>query len=295
MNSNGFEVTGTPARHPSEFVPGEHVASALSEQMANTLAGPTATPSLLFKLYGQALPQDETPGVGSSGRRGARSHVDAMAESVGLAVTRRDVESESEDDERFRHALPGIERFATTLPQPPAGMFPAQHQTDIKPVSRASQSNGRKREGYGPPAEASPESRVVPGSYSPLHVESSSEHSSQQRQGQTRVRAVEGSEGRTRAQRDWEFDAEAVALTATETGATSPAFFEQHTATFATPTLPPLLPHQTGEMPDLPVAVTVTRQGARSEALADGEDLDALAEKIKLILDEQARRHGIDV
>jgi hypothetical protein len=30
-------------------------------------------------------------------------------------------------------------------------------------------------------------------------------------------------------------------------------------------------------------------------ALADGADLDALAANIKRILDEEARRHGIDV
>lgn len=59
--------------------------------------------------------------------------------------------------------------------------------------------------------------------------------------------------------------------------------------------LPPLLPAPQVGMPVLPMALETAREGARAEALAAEEDLDALAAKIKLILDEQARRHGIDV
>jgi len=44
----------------------------------------------------------------------------------------------------------------------------------------------------------------------------------------------------------------------------------------------------------LPLASESARQGALEEA-RPSEDLDALAAKIKFILDEQARRHGIDV
>lgn len=68
------------------------------------------------------------------------------------------------------------------------------------------------------------------------------------------------------------------------------------------PELPPLLPAQTTTEAVLPVAVETARQGARVEAQRTAQpdeptagDLDLLAEKIKLILDEQARRHGIDV
>jgi hypothetical protein len=68
------------------------------------------------------------------------------------------------------------------------------------------------------------------------------------------------------------------------------------------PELPPLLPAQATTEAVLPVAVAATRQGARAEAQGAARleesttgDLDLLAEKIKLILDEQARRHGIDV
>lgn len=59
--------------------------------------------------------------------------------------------------------------------------------------------------------------------------------------------------------------------------------------------LPPLLPPPLVGMPVLPVALATAREGARDESRESAEDLDALAAKIKLILDEQARRHGIDV
>lgn len=59
--------------------------------------------------------------------------------------------------------------------------------------------------------------------------------------------------------------------------------------------LPPLIPGDILGGPVLPLAAQTVRQGARVEATAGVEDLDALAAKIKLILDEQARRHGIDV
>lgn len=58
--------------------------------------------------------------------------------------------------------------------------------------------------------------------------------------------------------------------------------------------LPPLAPLQTATTRVLPLASETARRGALNEAAAP-EDLDALAAKIKLILDEQARRHGIDV
>jgi hypothetical protein len=58
---------------------------------------------------------------------------------------------------------------------------------------------------------------------------------------------------------------------------------------------PPLLPPPLVGMPVLPMALATAREGARAEALEAEEDLDALAAKIKFILDEQARRHGIDV
>lgn len=60
------------------------------------------------------------------------------------------------------------------------------------------------------------------------------------------------------------------------------------------PQLPPLIPPQMVGMPVLPVAAATARRGARAEETAD-EDLDVLADRIKRILDEEARRHGIDV
>jgi hypothetical protein len=60
------------------------------------------------------------------------------------------------------------------------------------------------------------------------------------------------------------------------------------------PQLPPLIPPQMVGMPVLPIAAATARHGARDEETAD-EDLDVLADRIKRILDEEARRHGIDV
>lgn len=59
--------------------------------------------------------------------------------------------------------------------------------------------------------------------------------------------------------------------------------------------LPPLIPPQVVGVPVPPVATAIARQGSRTEAASDEEDLSALADRIKRILDEQARRHGIDV
>ncbi|MGI8426038.1 MAG: hypothetical protein ACR2M4_05465 [Actinomycetota bacterium] len=62
-----------------------------------------------------------------------------------------------------------------------------------------------------------------------------------------------------------------------------------------TPSLPDLLPPQRAGAQPLPVAAGTARRGAREEAAMNMDDLDTLAGKIKHILDEQARRHGIDV
>ncbi|MEO8953719.1 MAG: hypothetical protein ABI396_09380 [Ktedonobacteraceae bacterium] len=58
--------------------------------------------------------------------------------------------------------------------------------------------------------------------------------------------------------------------------------------------LPPLVPPQSIDMPPLPIAMATARVGARAEMVIE-EDLDMLAAKIKHILDDEARRHGIDV
>lgn len=62
-----------------------------------------------------------------------------------------------------------------------------------------------------------------------------------------------------------------------------------------TPSLPDLLPPQRVGAQPLPVAAGTARRGAREEAAMNMDDLDTLAGKVKQILDEQARRHGIDV
>jgi hypothetical protein len=45
----------------------------------------------------------------------------------------------------------------------------------------------------------------------------------------------------------------------------------------------------------MPVASAMAVRGGLLELMADETDLDVLAAKIKRILDEDARRHGIDV
>jgi hypothetical protein len=63
-----------------------------------------------------------------------------------------------------------------------------------------------------------------------------------------------------------------------------------------TPSLAPLTSPPTSGEAVLPIAAVTTRQGGRAgEALARGDDLSVLAVQIKRILDEDARRHGIDV
>ncbi len=58
--------------------------------------------------------------------------------------------------------------------------------------------------------------------------------------------------------------------------------------------LPPLVTSQRIDIPPLPVAAATVRLGARAEMIIE-DDLDLLAAKIKRILDDEARRHGIDV
>lgn len=61
------------------------------------------------------------------------------------------------------------------------------------------------------------------------------------------------------------------------------------------PLLPPLTTPQSVGVEPIPVAATIATHQARAESAAADDDLDKLAAKIKLILDEQARRHGIDI
>jgi hypothetical protein len=62
------------------------------------------------------------------------------------------------------------------------------------------------------------------------------------------------------------------------------------------PSLPSLLPKRAPGFPVLAVARTIQRKGARDEHDTVQEDeLSNLSAKIKRILDEEARRHGINV
>jgi hypothetical protein len=71
------------------------------------------------------------------------------------------------------------------------------------------------------------------------------------------------------------------------------------TAEFAPPAmaerLPPLTSPPGEGAPGLPVAAAMAWAGAQAKAAASEDDLDELAAKIKRILDEEARRYGIDV
>ena len=62
------------------------------------------------------------------------------------------------------------------------------------------------------------------------------------------------------------------------------------------PILPALLPPRGSNVPELPVASAMIRQGVREEVATNGEeDLSKLSAKIAQILGEEARRHGIEV
>lgn len=61
------------------------------------------------------------------------------------------------------------------------------------------------------------------------------------------------------------------------------------------PLLPPLTTPRSSGVEPIPVAAAIATARARAESMAADDDLDKLAAKIKLILDEQARRHGIDI
>ena len=67
-------------------------------------------------------------------------------------------------------------------------------------------------------------------------------------------------------------------------------------AEMTAPILPALLPQKGSNLPELPLASAMIRQGVREEAATNGEeDLGRLSAKIAQILGEEARRHGIDV
>src|SRR5262249_18485968 len=66
--------------------------------------------------------------------------------------------------------------------------------------------------------------------------------------------------------------------------------------TVLTHDLSPLLPPASAGSPALPVAAEAARRIAwRDEVEAHSTDLSVLAAQMKRILDEEARRHGIDV
>ena len=62
------------------------------------------------------------------------------------------------------------------------------------------------------------------------------------------------------------------------------------------PTLPPLHPVQRNEASLIPAAAFTAERSARREAEETApDDLEELARKLRWILEEEARRHGIDV
>ncbi len=96
---------------------------------------------------------------------------------------------------------------------------------------------------------------------------------------------------------------EVTSFHAPESGAGAHAGYDEGETEPSTPVVSPtvapplpllLYPQRTGLQP-LPRAAETARQDAREEGPPATDDLDELATKIKQILDEQARRHGIDV
>lgn len=74
-----------------------------------------------------------------------------------------------------------------------------------------------------------------------------------------------------------------------------PATLTRMASTVVAPTLPPLRPPQPPVTVLPQVATAIIRQGAAQDAMAVEGDLSVLAANLKRILDEEARRHGIDV
>jgi len=71
---------------------------------------------------------------------------------------------------------------------------------------------------------------------------------------------------------------------------------EEFAPTVLTPDLSPLLPPASVASPPISAAADTARRIAwRDEVEANGTDLSVLAAQMKRILDEEARRHGIDV
>jgi hypothetical protein len=60
-------------------------------------------------------------------------------------------------------------------------------------------------------------------------------------------------------------------------------------------TLPPLRPPAGPGLAAMPTASAAARRSAQREAEAAEDDLDELAGKLRKLLEEEARRHGIDV
>ncbi len=95
-------------------------------------------------------------------------------------------------------------------------------------------------------------------------------------------------------------DAEQAFLQATADRQTAPSQMQTTTPSIAppslTPSLLPLHPPRTSGEEVLPVAVITAQRDARAdEVTARGEDLTLLASRIERILNDEARRHGIDV
>ena len=95
-------------------------------------------------------------------------------------------------------------------------------------------------------------------------------------------------------------DAEQAFLQAAADQQTAPSQLQTTTPSIAppslTPSLLPLHPPRTSGEEVLPVAVITAQRDARSdEVTARGEDLNLLASRIERILNDEARRHGIDV
>ncbi|HEV7377136.1 MAG TPA: hypothetical protein VGN95_20635 [Pyrinomonadaceae bacterium] len=240
---------------------------ALREQMATTLDGETAPLDLLLTHTSQAIGHDEMSRKNSSRRTQTRAPQKANSESEGRTVTGHNGE-----------------------------FVPADAQRAVNARSVVTQSGGPKREAFQPPAHRSQSSADAFGSDIIRQDRMLHESFARNTHGPASVETVARTEGQAGMSRDTDLASGDVALAIRESGATSgPTFFEPYAATFAAPVLPPLVTPQSNETSELPVAVAVARAGERVESLPDGEDLDALAEKIKLILDEQARRHGIDV
>jgi hypothetical protein len=253
----------------------EEASIIFGEQAATTLAGQTAPPDLLANLAADAQSAMHD-GEALSARRRETTQPDAGGRSINVA--------------------PSINS--------PHGLKAHRLPLDLRPRARDARADDLSTRGETNRKPKAATAEASRGSAAAATDLSSSDLHARTLSGfDAMTDAIAQADAPVGAPLDAELALMDFSVEPADYSAARAALFEHPAATFAEPALAPLIPPQTNQETELPVSVAVARQGARLESLqdsraaslAESEDLNTLAEKIKLILDEQARRYGIDV